>query len=296
MKHLVSAISLPILLALTSCAPGNDDDLVLEDEETETGALNEEISDTWSEGPGFGVRYRRANEGKNIAIFYGGYGASLHASASWLDEAFVNDLEARGVGRLYAVKGPQQSNYAGMEIGNSKIAKRLIAEEGKEAEQIIVIAHSSGAFVANELLTQLADGRDVDGNAAQKIVYFNLDGAGGPPSKALANLAGAWAVSAKDAAGTRSTNAWTADANAAKYQAAGKGGHHVVLTQDGACASGAKWCLHMALTNERPHNKWGLDVANDYTDFVGRPIEVGFLAELGEVLPIDDEAKDDVQP
>ncbi len=228
-----------------------------------------------------GTAYRRANEGKDIAIFYGGYGATLTASQSWLDEALTQELEARGVGRLYAVKGPLHSDYRDYEIGNSKIAKRLIGDEGQDAQRIIVVAHSSGAFVANELMTQLADGRDTLGNAAQKVVYFNLDGAGGPPNKALLNLAGAWAVLVKDAAGTRSTNAWTAEDNGAKYSAAGKGGHHLLLAEAGACASGAKWCLHMFTTNQRPHNKWGLDVQNDYTDFDGNPIQLGFLAELG---------------
>lgn len=274
--------------ALVACAPGAGDEPAtddVDDAEDSQSALNEEISEDWSEGPGFGVGYRKATEGTDIAIFYGGYGATLAASESWADEIYKTDLEAHGVGRMYAVKGPLHSDYRDFEIGNSKIVKRLIAGEAANASRIIVIAHSSGAFVANELMNQLVDGRDANGAVKEKIVYFNLDGAGGPPLKALRNLAGAWAVSVRDKNGVRSMNAGTADVNAANYANAGKGGLHVLEAADSVCSPGARWCLHMVCSNERPHNKAGLDVARDYTDFVDRPVQVGFLAELD----LDDE-------
>lgn len=275
---------------LAACAPAGDegeaqDDAI--DAEDSESALDEGISEEWSDGPGFGVAFRHASEGADIAIFYGGYGASLGASQSWADAIYDTDLRARGVGRMYAVKGPLHSDYRDFEIGNSKIAKRLIGEEGASAGHILVIAHSSGAFVANELMSQLADGRDVNGAVKEKIVYFNLDGAGGPPNQALANLAGAWAVSVRDKSGVRSMNAGTADVNAARYEQANKGGLHVLDAAEGACAVGARWCLHMVCANERPHNKSGLDVARDYTDFVGRPVQVGFLSKLDR--PSDEE-------
>lgn len=266
-------------LLLIGCAPADDVEPT-EGVEDAVEALDEPISEVWSDGPGYGVGFRRAAESDDIVIFYGGYGATLSASESWLDEAYAAELEARGFGRLYAVKGPLHADYRDYEIGNSKIAKRLVGEEGGRATRIVIVAHSSGAFVANELFTQLADGRDVNGTTKHKIVYFNLDGAGGPPDKALANLAGAWAVSVRDTSGVRSMNAGTADANASRYAAAGKGGLHVIDAAAGVCASGARWCLHMVCTNERPHNKWGLDVAQDYTDFDGRPVQVGFLSRL----------------
>ncbi len=270
-----------VFVLVTACAP-EDAETVAGDEAASLDGLDEEVSDTWSDGPGFGIGYRRANENDDIAIFYGGYGATLAASEAWADEAFAVDLEARGVGRLYAVKGPLHADYRDYEIGNSKIAKRLIGEEGAKASRIVVVAHSSGAFVAHELLSQLADGRDQAGAAAGKIVYFNLDGAGGPPPKALANLEGAWAVSVKDTSGVRSMNAGVADSNASKYAAAGKGGLVSIDAEPGVCNAGARWCLHMVCANERPHNKNGLDVARDYTDFEGRPVQIDFLSRLDD--------------
>lgn len=277
-----AALSLAAALLLAACAPNDAGDEPVDaaaDDETES-ALDEEISETWSDGPGYGVGFRRAGEGDDIVIFYGGYGATLKASEAWLDEAYAVDLVSRGVGRLYAVKGPLHADYRDYEIGNSKIAKRLVGDEGARAKRVVVIAHSSGAFVAHELLGQLADGRDSLGNVADKIVYSNLDGAVGPSNAAIDNLAGAWAVSVRDTSGTRSMNAGAADENASRYGARGKGGLHEVKAAAGVCYAGARWCLHMAATNERPHNKAGLDVARDYTDFEGRPIQLAFLAEL----------------
>ncbi len=265
------------------CAPGTVDESAADEAGSDAqDHLDEPISTEWTSGPGFGISFRRAAEGDDIAIVYGGYGASRSASEAWADELYAEDLSARGFARLYAVQGPKHVDYRALEIGNSKIAKRLIGEEGERATRIVVIAHSSGAFVAHELLSQLADGRDVDGATKGKVTYFNLDGAGGPPSAALANLSAAWAVYAQGPTGTRSMNAGTAEANAAKYAAAGKGGLHVLEAQAEACNAGARWCLHMVCTNERPHNKGGLDVARDYTDFEGRPVQTGFLEQLDE--------------
>lgn len=268
-------------LALAGCAPDVPDES--SSDEVADGseeALDETIGAPWSKGPGYGVAFRRAAESDDIVLVYGGYGASLGASESWADALYVADLEARGFGRLYAIQGPLHSDYRDWEIGNSKIAKRLIGEEGQRASRIVVIAHSSGAFVAHELLSQLADGRDTLGATKGKITYFNLDGAGGPPSNALANLAGAWAVYVRGADGGRSMNAGTAEQNGEHYAAASKGGLAVVDAHSGVCNAGARWCLHMVCANERPHNKSGLDVADDYTDFDGRPVQTGFLARL----------------
>lgn len=270
-----------VALALSGCAPEAPEEGSIDEAADEADDhLDEPIGPSWSSGPGYGVGFRRAAEGDDVVIVYGGYGATLAATEAWSDALWEADLAARGFGRLYAVQGPRHVDYHAFEIGNSKIAKRLVGEEGQRAARIVVIAHSSGAFVAHELLSQLADGRDVNGAAKQKVTYFNLDGAGGPPPAALGNLAAAWAVYVRGPEGTRSMNAGTAEWNASNYAAAGKGGLHVAQAGAGACNAGARWCYHMVCANERPHNKSGLDVADDYTDFDERPVQVGFLSRL----------------
>lgn len=244
--------------------------------------LGRVVSTSWTAGPGAGISSRRVGDGEDIAIFYGGYGASSAHAQSWADEAFRADLSSRGIGVLHAVKGPAQSNYAGREIGNSKLAAQLIAV-GAAARRIVVVAHSSGAFVAHELLAQLADGRDGEAVTKGKITYFNLDGASGPAAPARSWLGGAHAVSVRDAAGARSTNAGVAQSNGDAYARAGLGGHRELRAAAGACNASAPWCLHMVCTNERPHNMSGLDVARDYTDFVGRPVQVDFFDVLPEL-------------
>ena len=245
------------------------------------GASVKDASSSWKAGAGAGTALRRAGDGTDIAVFYGGYGATIGASQDWADAVYDADLEARGIGILVAVKGPRESSYASHEIGNSKISAELIGDAGAAASRIVVIAHSSGAFVAHEMLQQLADGRDEAGHSKGKVVYFNLDGASGPNETARKHLAGAWAVSAKDAStGGTSTNAGVASGNGADYEAGGLGGHTVLSAPGGVCNPGANWCLHMFCTNTKPHNKGGLDVAEDYTEFSGHPVQAEYLSVL----------------
>lgn len=270
----------PVLAGLlTACG---DAEAPADPAEATADELGRIVDTTWTAGPGAGIASRRVGDGEDIAIFYGGYGATLQHSQRWADEAFRADLASRGIGVLHAVKGPAQSNYAGREIGNSKLAAQLVSV-GADARRILVVAHSSGAFVAHELLAQLADGRDGEGVTKKKITYFNLDGASGPAPAARSWLASAHAVSVRDAAGARSSNAGVAVNNGATYAREGLGGHRELIAAAGVCNAGAKWCLHMVCTNEKPHNKGGLDVARDYTDFDGRPVQVDFFDELTDL-------------
>jgi hypothetical protein len=280
--HLHRLVALSVAAWLCGCA---SDDAAPDD----VGATGDELGNatptsataSWAKGAGAGTALRRVGSGADIAVFYGGYGATLSASEQWADAVYDADLASRNVGLLYAVKGPAQSGYSGREIGNSKIAADLVGATGAAATRIIVIAHSSGAFVAHEMLEQLADGRDGDDNAKGKVAYFNLDGASGPSRAARARLGGAWAVSVKDASGSgTSTNAGVASSNGATYKSENLGGHHVLTAASGVCNRGANWCLHMVCANERPYNKGGLDVADDYTDFDGHPVQVEYLSVL----------------
>ena len=273
----------PVVVAwLCGCASEEPADDTSDTTGDELGsAVPSNATASWAAGTGAGTALRRVGSGSDIALFYGGYGATLTASEKWADAVYDADLASRGVGLLYAIKGPAQSGYGGHEIGNSKVAAQLVGEAGASATRIIVIAHSSGAFVAHELLEQLADGRDQDDHVKGKVAYFNLDGASGPSRPARARLGSAWAVSVKDAAnGGTSTNAGVASSNGATYQSENLGGHHVVTAASGVCNRGANWCLHMVCANERPHNKGGLDVADDYTDFDGHPVQVDYLSVL----------------
>jgi hypothetical protein len=221
---------------------------------------------------GHGVVYQRVNAGDGVLIAYGGYTARLVHSASWGTELVNAKLGASGVGHVYAVKGPAQASYAGREIGNSKLRAHL-ATLGGDAS-IYAVAHSSGSFVAHELLSQL-DARD-DADTLARISYANLDGGGSGLTTSIAEQLGGLAfVYARDPGLARglSQNSGTAIALGIAYDVPA----FEVNIPDTGCVSGAGWCLHDVVITHRPHDPNMFDVARDYSDFVDRPVTTEYL-------------------
>ena len=44
-------------------------------------------------------------------------------------------------------------------------------------------------------------------------------------------------------------------------------------------------CLHDLLITTRPHNPNAFDLVRDYTNFVGRPVQTGWIRALESSLP-----------
>jgi hypothetical protein len=223
---------------------------------------------------GNGVIYQRVNAGDGVLIAYGGYSARLTYSAAWATELVDAKLGAADVGHIYAVKGPAQASYAGREIGNSKLRAHLATFDA--GAPIYVVGHSSGAFVAHELLSQLHAAGNTD--VLSRISYANLDGGGSGFSQSIASELGGLAfVYAKDPTLARglSQNSGTAIALGMAYRAHGV--TFEVTVPDSGCVSGAGWCLHDVVITHRPHNPFHYDLARDYTDFVDRPVTTEYL-------------------
>lgn len=226
-------------------------------------------------GLGRGVAYRRVTTAPGIAIAYGGYTARLSDSAAWASELVDAALGAEDVGHVYAVQGPLHADYRDKEIANTALRAHLAT---LPAAPIYVVAHSSGAFVAHELLGQLA----AAGATAvlARIHYANLDGGGSGLTAAIAaELGGLAFVYALDPtlADGLSQNHGAARTLAARYADQGAALREVRVESTG-CDSGAGWCLHDVVITERPHDPAHYDIARDYTDFVGRPVTSGYLA------------------
>ncbi|MGH7329987.1 MAG: hypothetical protein ACREJX_16700, partial [Polyangiaceae bacterium] len=114
----------------------------------------------------FGITTKDVGTGSNVAIAYGGYTATDEDSQDWVTELTRVRLASLDVGRIYAVRGPKDADYSSREIGNSTLAAALAANAS--AEKIVIVAHSSGGFVADELFTF------VSSDVMAKITYFNL--------------------------------------------------------------------------------------------------------------------------
>jgi hypothetical protein len=224
---------------------------------------------------GRGIAYQQVNVGPAVLIAYGGYAAQLGHSAAWATALVDAKLGAAGVGHVYAVKGPADPGYAAREIANTALRAHL-ATLANGTAPIYVVAHSSGTFVAHELLAQL----HAAGNAAllSRISYANLDGGGaGLTTEIVASLANIVFVYARDPTleSGLSQNSNVMRSLGTIY--AEYGDAFEITVPNTGCASGACWSLHDVLITHRPHNPQGFDIANDYTDFVDRPVTTEYL-------------------
>jgi hypothetical protein len=203
---------------------------------------------------------------RDVVVVYGGFGAtSLHVRAL-ADELFARALSSRGTAWLVAVKGPDDAAYLRRaDIANSALAAEL-TRAGYGA--VTLLAHSSGAYVAEELLGQLAP----TAGALARVRYYVLDGAARDLAPHRASLGTLRFVYAKDGA-LLSRNAAAMQAAAA---AAGLAPFEVRATGSGCVAAD---CLHDAVIIGRPWSSTTFDVARDYTQFAAdRPVVTSYLA------------------
>lgn len=283
MRHLFA-----MLMATTVVACGIDDgepdgadpgDVESADDLVGIGGTDDKMDGepTW-EDVGLGVAYQHVNTGNAIVIAYGGYSAKLSYSASWVSELVDQSLGAADVGHVYAVKGPQDSGYAAKEIANSKLRAHL-ATYDDGVSPIYIVAHSSGAFVAHEILNQWHN-KGLQSVLA-RVRYANLDGGGSGLSTTLVGeLDRISFVYAKDPTLARGLSQNSGAATALGYTYRAYGSAFEVTQPNTGCNSGAGWCLHDVVITHKPHNPSTYDLARDYTDFVDRPVTTAYLDPL----------------
>lgn len=218
-------------------------------------------------GTGVAVRDLGAAAGAHAFIGYGGYGVTGDWTRAWVTQLWRVALRARGVRYVYAVQGPADVLYRGLEIGNSRLAMHLVPRV-TDASRVLVAAHSSGSYVAHELLQQLFEGGlDPAMRTWHRLAYWNLDGGtSGLDATIAGRVARMWFVWSRDArTGTRSPNNDSMLAGAARYPDAG--GAVTVDATSAGCNADAVWCLHMTVITQRPHNPAGSSVMLDYASF-----------------------------
>jgi hypothetical protein len=227
---------------------------------------------------GYGVEYERVNTGNAIVIVYGGYSAHLSYSAGWATELVDGELGANGVGQIYAVQGPQDPSYSAKEIGNSKLRHHMATiDDG--VSPIFVIAHSSGSYVAQELLGQMYNAAST--SELGRITYACLEGGGtGLTTSIVASLKQLSFVYALDPTLSSGYSENYSAEQSLGSEFAPKATTFEVKVPSTGCDDGAGWCLHDVVVTHRPHNPSTYDLADDYTDFVNRLLTTEYLAPL----------------
>lgn len=208
----------------------------------------------------YGVTTKDTGGGDDIVIAYGGYTGTAADSQAWVTQMTSVRLAQLGVGHMYAVQGPMDPDYSSREIGNSELAAAL-ATQAVASNHVIVIAHSSGGFVADELFTF------ADASVLAKIAYFNLDGGSWALTDALVgSMRGVYFCNAHDAVAGDSENTASDESLHAMFPAS----HFFTVDADGSgCDVGAGWCLHDTLITNHPQDPTTFDLNLDYTDFTG---------------------------
>jgi hypothetical protein len=190
-----------------------------------------------------GIDERIETSGDEAAIFLGGHEIGSPAVRAWAEAVTKTRLPA--VRRLYAVRGPDHPQYKGARLPTERLAASL------GDPQRILVAHSSGSFVAHELLAKMSAPQ------RRKVTYFDLDGAGGGLTPAICgDLARVFFVYAKDGKrSSRNADAMIAAARRHKIDPL------VIDTSDARCPPGSRWCLHLSLLSTRPDEQ---DVQRSY--------------------------------
>jgi hypothetical protein len=249
---------------LAACAPAGED---------EHASVSEALTGQWQTGAAIGNGVAMMDTGnvlgENVFIGYAGYNINLGQAQSWVQTLYDARLRELGVKTLYAVQGPADSLYNGLEIGNSKIAAALGQQVNGNTGFVLIAGHSSGSFVADELLQQLDTGADPSNAIGSRTVYFDLDGDQryvGP--NAINRLRRAYYVNARNPlTGSSSYNHGAMASLGAAY--AGKGGSFEYDARSSGCTG--TFCTHISLINTVPHDP-GTGSGVDYADFNGRPV------------------------
>jgi hypothetical protein len=225
----------------------------------EAGSDAESFTGPWNPVSN-GVTTKDTGGGDNIVIVYGGYTATMVDSQGWVTQLTSVRLGPLGVGHMYAVQGPEDPDYSAREIGNSELAAAL-ATQATPSTYVIILAHSSGGFVADELFTF------VDSSVMSKIAYFNLDGGSWALTDTMVTtMRGVYFCGAHDSVAGYSEN-WSSDQS---LYSDFPGSNLFLVDADGSgCDVGAGWCLHDTLITTRPHDPTTYDLDDDYTDFTG---------------------------
>ncbi len=228
---------------------------------------------TWT-SVGYGIHGASVGSGPNVLIVYGGYTATDADSEALALQYVSAELGALGVGEVYAVRGPKDASYAAREIGNSSLVAQL-AGKVSSADFVAIVAHSSGAFVADELFTESSHA------IRSKIVYFDLDGGSWALNNTLVGeMGGVYFCNAHDPVAGNSANYSAIVSLHASFPAS----HYYTINSAGSgCNVGAKWCMHDTLITTRPHNPATYDLDDDYTEFTGTGRHV-VIAEMQQAI------------
>lgn len=240
---------------------------------------------------GTGVNYRSSNltstneNNTYILITYAGWNVKDIEAKTWTDrlmaKSLLNQHQVYNIKHVYAVRGPIESNYVSKEIQNSKLIEHMHLIDN--VKRIIIIAHSSGSFVADEFFAQLFTKITTNPtyeSLRRRIVFYNLDG-GTRPSRfddtfintLFSSIHFVWASSSISSMNSMNSATMIAAKNYYSFTYLNIKSLEVKATK-AKCLNSK--CLHDALIIQSPWDPNAYDTAKDYTLFDEYDREVQF--------------------
>lgn len=226
-------------------------------------------------GNGVNYSFRENKKGNNIFIAIGGWQARQEWVNKWISELYESKLNDLGIKHIFSVKGPDEVCNRNKEINIRALADYVknIIYATYYIDKVIIVAHSSGSFVANDLLNLLygENGIAKDSFYINKVYYFNLDGGiGGEDCGTILSdsivkqIAKVYAVAVYDSSAEMySSNYETMKKLSEMF---GEKSELILLNiNNSGCTD--KWCLHDAVITRKPHNPTKYDLEKDYTLF-----------------------------
>jgi hypothetical protein len=228
---------------------------------------------------GTGVNFKDSQNprGNDVFIGYAGYLVTDAEAKTWLTALYEAKLRDLGVRYVYAVRGPDDVEYVHKEIQNTHIVAHMLPELTSDTKFIAIAGHSSGGWVACELLQQLYDqGLDPMGATAHRTVYYDLDGVESClDTNIVSHLRDVYFVSAHTTVGGggSSINAMYMMMGAMIFA---PGHFELYDASNSGCEPSAGLCLHVSLINTKPHDP-STGTPSDYGDFTNRPVNHWYL-------------------
>ncbi len=242
---------------------------------------------------GNGINYGLNNNQSvnDIAVVFGGWKSEQQWVNKWSEELYNQKLKELGIQHLLSVKGPEEVCYENEEIDIKSLAEfvKNIIYATYFIDKVIVIAHSSGSFVAHDFLNKMygRDGIAKDSFYVNKVFYFNLDGGIGSEkcgisidTAVIKHIRKIYAVAAYDSV----SNLYSANYETMKNFAELYGEKsELLLIQSNESDCKDKWCLHDALIITKPYNPNKYDLERDYQRFNSeRRVQTDYLKFLNK--------------
>ncbi len=226
-----------------------------------------------------GIAYTKlTNQNANsIFIAFGGWTAEKNWVCTWLENLSTQVPKSIKIKHLFAVKGPQNSLYKDREINSKLLAEKITdilkSQKISKKTHIIVVAHSSGAYVAHDFLNFLfaLDSINQFVYVKNKVSYFNLDGGLGIEKYKWTSLQQSHIQHFRAIYGVYAFDNKTGiySPNKDEMLRVAKLGSNCSALEVNADNSNCQntWCVHETVIIQNPYNINTFDLKNDYTNF-----------------------------